>query len=520
MTSIFNKALFSILGLAATLTILVSCEKDKEDKDSGMVELLSFGPTGARHGDTIRFIGRNLDQVTAIQFTGNASVVEKSAFELHTPELILLIVPTSAEKGVVTLKTAQGDVVSKTEFNLNVLTTVTTMTAAARPGANITINGSYLNWVKSVTFPNDKLVESFVSQSFDQLVVTVPEDAKTGVLILAFGGTDSSELETEEELEVILPHATGFSPNPIKHQENLTITGTDMDLTRKIYFTGVATAITSFVSQSATQVVVTVPAGATAGPLTLEAASGEQTESAVDLTLTLPAVSAMNPNPVDPGADITITGTNLDLVTSVTFENAPAVTSFVSQSPTQIVATVPMGVLRGQITLGVLNSTVTVKSADVLEITGSAPPPTVALLFYDDAVTSNWTSTGWIGGGWGGAADYNNSSPVRAGTKSVKIDYSGGYGSPMQLGGANIPFAGYTHFKISIYGGAGSNGKNINIGINGGDSYTINVVEGEWTDYAIPIGSLTAASALTEIWVKEYSGTGGFTIYVDAMGLN
>lgn len=70
MTSIFNKALFSILGLAATLTILVSCEKDKEDKDSGMVELLSFGPTGARHGDTIRFIGRNLDQVTAIQFTG------------------------------------------------------------------------------------------------------------------------------------------------------------------------------------------------------------------------------------------------------------------------------------------------------------------------------------------------------------------------------------------------------------------------------------------------------------------
>jgi hypothetical protein len=179
-----------------------------------------------------------------------------------------------------------------------------------------------------------------------------------------------------------------------------------------------------------------------------------------------------------------------------------------------------MGVLRGQITLGVLNSTVTVKSTDVLEITGSAPPPTVALPFYDDAVTSNWTSTGWIGGGWGGTADYNNSSPVRAGTKSVKIDYVGGWGSPLQLGGANIPFAGYTHFKISIYGGAGSNGKNINIGLNGGDSYTINVVEGEWTDYAIPIASMTAASALTEIWVKEYNGSGGFTVYVDAMGLN
>jgi hypothetical protein len=46
------------------------------------------------------------------------------------------------------------------------------------------------------------------------------------------------------------------------------------------------------------------------------------------------------------------------------------------------------------------------------------------------------------------------------------------------------------------------------------------VIEGKWTDYAIPLSTLTAATSLNEIWVQEFSGTGGFTIYVDALGLN
>jgi len=170
--------------------------------------------------------------------------------------------------------------------------------------------------------------------------------------------------------------------------------------------------------------------------------------------------------------------------------------------------------------LGVLNSTVTVQSADVLEIVGAVPPPTVTFPFYDDGVTSNWTSSGWIGGGWGGSVDYNNTSPVRSGTKSAKISYVGGYGSPLQLGGASISIAPYTTFKISIYGGPGTAGKKINIGLNAADSYTITLVEGVWTDYAIPISTMTSATSLTDIWIKEYSGTGGFSIYVDAMGLN
>ena len=129
--------------------------------------------------------------------------------------------------------------------------------------------------------------------------------------------------------------------------------------------------------------------------------------------------------------------------------------------------------------------------------------------------------------GWatdrGGTKDYANTSPVREGDKSIKITYTavGGYGSPLQLGAGSIDVSAYTTFKISIYGAPGSNGLKVNLGINNADSYTITIVEGKWTDYQIPISDLNISGGkITDIILKEFSGSDGFTIYVDDIGLN
>ena len=620
MIKLSSFRLLALMLVTLSVGFMTSCDKDDDEATSDKIQLLSFGPTGAKHGDTVKFIGTNLNKVTAIQFTGTNATVNQPDFKKQTSDNIFLLVPQTAEKGYVTLKTPEGDIVSKTQFNLDVLTTVTSITLQARPGQNVTIAGTYLNWVDRITFNRDKTVATFVSKTQTQLVVKVPDDAETGPLVLHYTGTDSNYVQTADTLKVTLPLTTSMSPNPVKPltdltitgtdldlakkviftdastpvttfvsqtatqlvvkvpetakkgkltleaasgvrttssndlnivlpvitslspspinlAANLTITGTDLDLVKKVIFSGVAPAVTTFVSQSTTQLVVKVPAGARIGKVTVETASTVQAVSGSDLDVILPTITAMAPNPIAPGSHLTVTGTKLDIVNSVTFENAAAVTSFVSQSPTQIIVAVPNGVLRGKITLGITNPTDTIKSAAILEISGAAPPPTVALPFYNDAVTSNWN--GWLGGGWGGTKDLNNPSPVREGSKSCKIDYSGGWGSPFQLGGASISMTPYTTFKISIFGTAGTAGKKVNIVFNGNNTvangipagsatsvcnFTITLgAEGQWNDYAIPFGNFSGGSTTTqlqEIWIQEYNGTGGFTIYVDAIGLN
>ncbi|HET6994288.1 MAG TPA: hypothetical protein VFI06_04850, partial [Chitinophagaceae bacterium] len=262
MINRFHKTLLSFTCLLMSAAVLTSCDKNNNDgQSSDKIELLSFGPTGTKHGDTLKFIGHNLDKVTSIKFTGNAAVVNKADFKLQNSELIKLIVPQAAEKGYVTLATPQGDIVTKTQLNLGVTTIVSSMTAQARPAENVTINGSYLNWVTSVTFTRNKKVTSFVSKTFNQLVVKIPDDAETGPLVLRYLGTDSADLLTDT-LKVTLPVTVSMAPNPVKPLTNLTITGTNLDLAKKIILTGVSTPITTFVSQSATQIVVAIPATA------------------------------------------------------------------------------------------------------------------------------------------------------------------------------------------------------------------------------------------------------------------
>jgi hypothetical protein len=521
MIRIFNKAPLFLAGLLMTIAIFTACEKD-DNVNSSTTQLLSFGPTGAKIGDTLSFIGTNLNVVTEIDFTGNAAVVPQSAFISQSAELIKVVVPTSAEQGFVTLKTPQGNIVTKTKLNLNVASMITTITKTARPGDNITITGNYLNWVTRVSFAKDKNVDSFVSKTINQIVVKVPMDAQTGPLVISYGGTKPLQVETADTLRVTLPAVAALAPNPVKHATNLTITGTNLDLVKSVMFAGVATPVTAFVSQSAVQIVVAVPGATTKGKVTLAAFSGVTTQSTADLDVVLPAITSISPTAVDTGANLTINGTNLDLVTAIKFSGVQSpVTTFVSKTATRIVVKVPAGILKGKLVLSVLNTSLTVESTDEISWVNAPTVTPFKTVIYDDAINSTWQK--WDG--WGTTAqDLGNTEQPQTGSKAFKIVYSDAYGGVQFHPASSFPLGSYTAVRLSIYGGANTTADSkvaIYIksaaGVQGADKI-LALKPGVYTTFEIPLSQLGNPTDISELVMKN-QGTANMTIYVDNYGL-
>ncbi len=271
MKKIFSLRFQALAAFVMLAGLLVGCNENEVTK-TDEVQLLSFGPSGVMPGDTISFIGRNLDKVTSIELT--SASIPASAFLKQTPERITLKVPDETSEGLVTLKTSQGDIVSKTILSLEVAVKILKIPTQAKPGENITITGAYLNWVKGVTFASDTTVTEFVSQTMTELVVTVPFGAQTGLITFSAGGTEPLSIESETELVVTLPALKSFAPVLAEREKNLTIAGANLDLTMGVLFTGVINPITEFVSKAPSQLVVKIPKEAKKGKVSLIAYSG------------------------------------------------------------------------------------------------------------------------------------------------------------------------------------------------------------------------------------------------------
>lgn len=283
-----------VMSLAVITLGVSSCKKDDDVSMTDDVQLLSFGPTGVKHGEKVSIIGNNLDRVTAVEFAGAA--VESGAFEQQTSELIVLTVPMAAERGVITLKTTEGDIVSKSPFDLEVPVMISDFPAVVRPGENMTIKGNFLNWVTGIQFAQDTLVTVFVSRSMTELVVSVPMTAQTGPLIFFSSGTVPLSIPTETEVIVTLPAITGLSPVSVEREADLTIVGTDLDLAEGVLFPGVKDPVMTFVSKTPNQIVVKVPKEARKGKISLKAWSGVTVESgtAIEIAGDLPPLEPMN----------------------------------------------------------------------------------------------------------------------------------------------------------------------------------------------------------------------------------
>ena len=208
-------------------------------------------------------------------------------------------------------------------------------------GDVVTIKGDYLNLMHGVIFAGSDTIKEaeFVGHDRYTIQVKIPAEARTGVITLTDTIKDGTSLETKEELTINTPEATPIKDRNIKAGEILSIKGSSFDQIASVKFEGATVNAADFKSQSVAEITVAVPAKATDGTFYVVTKSGIEVPVGNIITV-VPTQLVATPNPVKNGAELTITGKDMDLITGIAFPNAAA-SQLNKVETTKVTANVP-----------------------------------------------------------------------------------------------------------------------------------------------------------------------------------
>ena len=319
-----------------------------------------FSPAEALPGAVVTIEGDYLNLIHEVIFADKVKVSEKD-FTTHTRYKIAVKVPETAQTGKIGLGTVDELAVAGEEdeeallATLNIVESETALVVTTakgtlakttlKAGETLSINGTNLNLVKSVELAGASVTEFTATAT--ALSFALPATATDGDVVMVMA---SGVEVVAGALTTVIPTELAAAPAPIKNGAALTITGKDLDLVTGLDFPNSAGAEFAYADSKIT---VTVTEKAQEGDIVLNLANGKSVN--VAYTLVKPVVTGFSANPAAAGSDVTINGTDLDLVASVTFPGADAVV--VEASETEIVVAVPTAAETGALTLNLKNGT-------------------------------------------------------------------------------------------------------------------------------------------------------------------
>lgn len=228
-------------------------------------------------------------------------------------------------------------------------------------GATMRVTGTQLNQVKEVLFPegNQKLTPAttyvngdFSVQSSEEMTVTIPDQCVPGKLRLVTNNGETivsaSNITFVEEIKV-----SSMSPDPVHPGDVLTIKGEYVwNIGQVVFFDHVTVNAEDFVKNTRTEIQVRVPMEAKTGEVAYNDGS-DGAENTLIGTLNVDAAKATGVSNANPefGETITITGENLDLVSSIDFPAVADVPFQVANDGKSINVTVPTNTISGTVTL-------------------------------------------------------------------------------------------------------------------------------------------------------------------------
>ncbi len=288
-------------------------------------EIWSVGPQDSSKelleaGDSVVVSGEYLNNVCLVGFL-NGITVDEEEFGTRDRNTIVFALPAGAISGLIYCEDGNGYQVYSTD-ELSVLQPVISAVSPLEvsPYELVTITGSRLDQVVTVTFTGCSAIDAadFVSQSYDTIEVYAPYNIADGAVTIetAAGQTVTSD----DELTVALPSELSIAPAKDYYRGgwNALISGERIDLVSGVYFfdeNGDQSWAACWYDEDLEAVVATIPENAVNGSVYVYLANG--TVLYVDeIELTLPTIESISPSEVVAGETITLTGTDLDLVSS------------------------------------------------------------------------------------------------------------------------------------------------------------------------------------------------------------
>ncbi len=320
------------------------------------VVLESFSPASVKAGDVLTIKGDYLNLIHEVIFSDEVKVSEKE-FKKHERYEIQVSVPVEARSGVIGIADldesdpANADLLPNviySESELQIAQPEVTSMSAARyiAGATVKISGKNFQYVAALNLPGADNVEFAVNAGNSEITFVLPAVAQDGQAVLV---AKSGVEIVAGEYETVVPSELAASPAPVKAGNVLTISGKDLSLVNAIDLPGAA----GVEFESAEAIKLTMPESATEGEATLRMENGKT--ASVAFTLVKPVFKAFSENPAAAGSDIVISGTDLDLVKSVTFGGN--LTVEVEATESEISVAVPTTAENGVVKLNLANGT-------------------------------------------------------------------------------------------------------------------------------------------------------------------
>ena len=291
--------------------------------------ITSFEPASGGLGTSVTIRGTNFNSVLSVLFGGFPA----ARFTVDSPSQIIAVVGTG-NTGAVTVVTT-GGTATMYAFSYVQPPSITSFSPAlAGTGSEVRIIGTNLNGAAAVSF-GETIAQSFTVSTDGTLIVAIIASGSSGIVsVTTQGGSASAPGFTF----VLPPAITSFSPTSAGSSNLIIITGANFTGTTYVTFGGTPAA--GFTVDSDSQISAVLN-GVSSGAVSVTTPGGIIAMSGFKY-IPPPTVTSFSPASSGRGMTITITGTNFNNVTGVSFGGTAAF-SYTVNSSTKIVATVGAG---------------------------------------------------------------------------------------------------------------------------------------------------------------------------------